>query len=237
MKISKFKKINRTEAIVFSQEGNDHLKEAYNRLKDNILYYCVDNVKKIIQIESATQGEGKTTTAVNLAIALGLSGKKVILLDLDFRRPRLHRAFQIENVDGLGEYMIGKCKKENMIKHTAYQNVDVINCGSDIVNESAVITSNKILALVEQLRNEYDFILLDCPPVLMISDFIHISRLSDGVLFVAAFGITKKKEIQEGIKLLKNNNISIIGCAFTHFNPKKASSYYEYSKNYYEYGK
>lgn len=235
MKINKFTKLDRSEAIVFTQKGNDLLKEAYTRLKDNILYYCVDNVKKVIQVESATQAEGKTTAVANLAIALGVSGKKVVVVDLDFRRPRLHRLFELENANGLGDFMIGQCKKDQMIKKTAYENVDIINRGCEIANEAAVITSKKLASLIDDLRNEYDFILLDCPPVLMISDYIHISRLSDGVLYIAAFGITKKKEVQEGIKLLKANDINIIGCAFTHFNPKKSNNYYEYSKSYYGY--
>ena len=83
----------------------------------------------------------------------------------------------------------------------------LINRGSKITNESAVLTSTKIAQLIKELREEYDFVILDCPPVLVISDYIHISRLSDGVLYVTAYGITKKKEVQEGIRLLKNNNI------------------------------
>ena len=122
-----------------------------------------------------------------------------------------------------------------MIKKTNYHNVSIINRGNKIANESAVLTSGKMEQLIKELREEYDFVILDCPPVLVISDYIHISRLSDGVLYITAYGITKKKDVQEGIRLLKQNNINIIGCAFTHFNPKKSSNAYEYSQRIYDY--
>ena len=222
--------------IVFEQPDNLILKEAYVRLKDNILCYAVDNVKKIIQIESAVQGEGKTTVATNLAVALGESEKKVLVVDLDFRRPRVHRSFRIANVNGLGDYMIDKCSKQDLVKKTAHKNVDVINRGCEISNASVVLTSNKLKDLLEEFRSEYDFIILDCPPVLMISDYIHIGKLSDGVLLVSAFAISKKKEVVEAVKQLRQNNINMIGSVFTHYDPKKSQSSAEYSYRYYEYG-
>ena len=222
--------------IVFEQKNNLTLKEAYVRLKDNVICYSIDNDKKIIQIESAVQGEGKTTVATNLAVALGDSEKKVLIVDLDFRRPRVHRSFRIPNVNGIGDYVISKCSKEELVKKTNYKNVDVITRGAEIPNASTVLTSNKLKNLLDEFRGEYDFIILDCPPVLMISDYIHIGKLSDGVLFVSAFAISKKKEVLEAIKQLRQNNIDIIGSVFTHYDPKKSQSNVEYSYRYYEYG-
>ena len=234
-----FKNKNKTEVkdfIVFDYNDNLTLKEAYVRLKDNVLCYSIDNNKKILQVESAVQGEGKTTVATNLAVALGESEKKVLIVDLDFRRPRTHRSFKIANVNGIGDYMIDKCTKEELVKKTNYKNVDLINRGCEITNASVVLTSNKLKSLLNEFRDEYDFVILDCPPVLMISDYIHIGKLSDGVLFVSAFAISKKKEVVEAIKQLKQNNINIIGSVFTHYDPKKSLSNHEYSYRYYEYG-
>ena len=114
----KQKRLQRSEAIVFSREGNAPAKEAYNRLKDNILYFAVDGNKKVIQVESSNASEGKTTIICNLAVCLGMSGKKVVLVDLDFRKARVHRSFQVENVDGISDYMVGKVTKDKMIKKT-----------------------------------------------------------------------------------------------------------------------
>ena len=235
--ISRKRKLHRSEAIIMDRPGNAMSKESFVRLKDNILYYCVDGDKKVIQVESTIQGESKTTTACNLAVCLGQSGKKVCLVDFDFRKPRVHRVFEEENINGIVDYMVDKCSKEQLVKQTKYENVSIINRGGDITNPSVILTSNKMKELMEQLRNEYDIIVVDCPPILLISDYIHISRLTDGVLFVVAYGKTKKKQVSEAINQLRKNNIEIIGATFTFFNPKKSNSYHEYSYyNYYGYG-
>ena len=237
MSIFKKKKLHRSEAIIFDKPGNHACKEAYTRLKDNILYYCVDGSKKVIQIESSVAGESKTTTVANLAVSLGSAEKKVCVVDLDFRKPRIHRLFHIENKNGMSDFMIDKCTKEELIKQTEYKNVSIINRGGEINNPSVILTSHKIEELFDDLRKEFDIVLVDCPPVLLISDYIHISRLTDGVLFVVAYGKTKKKQVTEAINLLKKNNLDIIGSVFTFFDPKKSNSYSEYTYyNYYGYG-
>ena len=143
------------------------------RLKDNILYYSDSGKNKVFQIESAISGEGKSTVIINLAVALAKSGKKVALLDLDFRRPQIHRSFELVNVNGIAEYMLNECSKEELIKKTSY-GVDVINRGKATQNASIIFTSDKFKELIKELREEYDIVLFDCPPVLMVSDYIHI---------------------------------------------------------------
>ncbi len=228
--------LDRQDAIIFGSTGNESLKESYIRLKDNILYYGIDGKKKVIQIESSIGDEAKTTTVANVAVALGLSGKKVCVIDLDFRKARLHRIFRTENINGITDYMVGRISKEELHKKTSYENVTLINRGSEIQNSSIVLTSDKLKNFFQELRNEFDFILIDCPPVLLISDYIHISQLADGVLFVVAYGKTKKKQVAEAINQLRVNNVDIIGAAFTFYDPKRSNSYYEYSSyKYYGY--
>ncbi len=237
LKFKKKKKLHRNEAIIFGRPGNSIIKEAYTRLKDNILCYCIDGDKKVIQIESSVQSESKTTTVCNLAVCLGQSGKKVCILDFDFRKPKIHRLFEEENINGVFEYMVGECSYEQLLKPTKYENVSIINRGGNITNPSLILTSNKTKELIERLKGEFDILLIDCPPVLLISDYIHISRLSDGVLFVVASGHTKKKQVSQAISELRKNNIKIIGTTFTFFDPKKSMSFgkYEYYR-YYGYG-
>lgn len=230
----KNKKLRRSESIVFGREGNEPIKEAYVRLKDNILCFAVDG-KKVIQVESSTASEGKTTVVSNLSVCLGASGKKVIVLDMDFRKARLHRSFELENKDGIIDYMVGKVTKDQMIKKTKYENVSIINRGSEVTNASVILTSGKLQKLVDELKEEYDFVILDCPPVLLISDYIHISRLADGVLFVVAYGQTKKKQVAEAIHQMTNNNMNIIGAVFSFYDYKKSNSYSEYNYGYYNY--
>ena len=228
--------VDRSEAIVFGLPGNESLKESYTRLKDNILYYGIDGSRKVIQIESSIGEEAKTTTLANVGVALGLSGKKVCAIDLDFKKARLHRLFKVENINGISDFMVGKISKTELYKKTTYENVTLINRGGEIENSSIVLTSAKMKNFFQELREEFDFVLIDCPPVLLISDYIHIAQLSDGALFLIAYGRTKKKQVAEAVNQLKLNNVAIIGAAFTFYDPKRSNSYYEYSSyKYYGY--
>ncbi len=208
--------------------------ENYYRLKDNILYYSDNGKNKVFQVESSIAGEGKTTVIINLAVALARSGKKVVLLDLDFRRPQIHRSFDIANVNGIAEYMLGECKKEDIIKKTKYE-VDVVNRGKATQNASIIFTSDKFSKLIDELKEEYDIVLFDCPPVLLISDYIHISKLSDAVIFVACAGVTLRNHCKEAIELLKRNDIKIMGTVVTYRNLKKTNAKYGkyYGRRYY----
>lgn len=225
-------KRSRSEMIITKKDSS--VSEAYTRLKDNILYYNVDGNKKVIQIESSIPGEAKTSVIVNLGVCLGTNNKKVVLLDLDLRRPRIHRLFSIENKDGIADYMLGNIDKAKLIKKTDFTNVDIINRGSQVENSALILTSDKLKNLIEELKSEYDYVLLDCPPVLAVSDYMHIAKLSDGVIFNIAYGITKKNQVRESVSQLRKNNINIIGSIFTFYDPKRSNNYKDYS--YYRYG-
>ncbi len=209
--------------------------ESYNRLKDNVIYGSDNGKKKVFQIESSISGEGKSTIAVNLSVALAKSGKKVVVLDLDFRRPKMHRAFSVPNFNGLAEYMLGECKKEDLVKKTEYK-VDVINRGKAAQNPSIIFTSDKFKNLVEELKQEYDIIIFDCPPILLVSDYMHISKLSDEVIFVVSAGLTHRSQLKESVELLKRNNVDVFGVVMTYYNNGKFSVNYGsyYNGRYYK---
>ena len=219
--------------IIVGEGVSLRLTEGYNRLKDNILYMNADGNKKVIQVESAVKGEGKTTVICNLAVSLGLTDKKVIVVDLDFHRPRTHRMFNVSKDMGIAEYILNDQKLEKIIKKTEYKNVDIITRGAEIYNSSLVFVSDKFKNLIATLREQYDYVLLDCPPVLQMSDYMHISEVSDGVLFMVAYASTTKAQVSEAIKELKKNGTEILGTVFTMYDKKKDKSYER--GNYYSY--
>lgn len=213
---------------------NDSIRDdGYERLRDNILYLDADGNNKVIQVESSVAHEGKTTVLCNLAVSLGLTEKKVVIVDLDFRRPKTHRLMGISKDVGIAEYILNDYKKAEIIKKTEYKNVDIITRGAEIYNSSLVFVSDKFKSLIAELREEYDYVLLDCPPVLQVSDYIHISKVADGVLFVVAHAQTTKSQVAEAIKELKKNKAKILGAVFSMYDKKKDRTYYRSSGRYY----
>ena len=220
--------------IIIGKEGYSKYTVGYDRLKDNILCLNADGNNKVIQIESSVAHEGKTTVVCNLAVSLGLTHKKVLVVDLDFIRPKVHRLFGLKKETGVTDYILSDAKLPDIIKRTQYSNVDVITRGAKIYNSSLVLISDKFKELVQMLREKYEYILLDCAPVLQVSDYIHISKVSDGVLFLAAHGSTTRGQVSEAIKELKFNGANLLGSVFTMYNRKNDSSYYRGAR-YYKY--
>lgn len=219
------KKIDREEAIVVTDALNS-INECYNTLKDNLLFMTDIEKNKVLQIESSVSGEGKTTLACNLAVSLSYNKKKVLVIDVDFRKPRVNRLFHVPNENGLVDYISKKITFEQLIKKTKYEGVDVITRGSPIYNPSYLLTSESYGQLIEKLRGMYDIIILDSPPVLQISEYTHISKHSDGVLFVVSYGKTKKSELADATDLLKKAGINVIGVVMTRVDNRDPYSYY-----------
>ncbi len=224
----KRKKIQGSAKIVVGEGASRRVVENYNRLKDNILYMGADGSNRVIQIDSACSSEGKTTICCNLAVSLGQTNKKVVVVDLDFRRPNAHKVFGLSKTNGISEYMLGTLGFKDIIKHTSYENVDLITGGENVYNSSLILVSDTFKEMIASLRKEYDYVLLDCAPILTISDYIHISKVSDGVLFVVAHASTSKTNVADAIKELRRNDIKILGSVFSMYENKKGNTYYDY---------
>ena len=229
------KKVERKERIISMENSTRVGSRGYTRLKDNILYLNADGKCKVIQIESSLAHECKTTVSANLAVNLGFTEKKVVVIDLDFRRPRTHRIFELEKENGIAEYVLGTKTETEIIKKTKYKNVDLITRGAEVFNPSLIFVSDKFKQLMQYARDNYDYVILDCAPVLQVSDYIQISKHSDGVLFLVAYGITPKNAVKEAVASLRNSNIKIFGTVFTMYDRKGAKEYNHYYKYYYNY--
>ncbi len=208
--------------------------EAYRRLQSNILYSRPDNPYKVILTTSSNKSEGKTTLSSNLAISFAETGKKVLLIDCDFRRPRVHKIFGFESNPGVIDCLFSEEDPLTMIKTSLVENLYVFTIGMIPPNPSEIIRSEKFKNLINKLRDDFDFIILDTPPYGIITDAAPLINLADGVIIVAKFNQTKSIEFDFTLENLRKIKAPIIGLALTAFDAKKTSGYY-YSDYYYQY--
>ncbi|MGH4139616.1 polysaccharide biosynthesis tyrosine autokinase [Clostridium sp.] len=185
--------------------------ESLRTLRTNIDFIANCNNDKTITVTSCMSGEGKTTTAFMLAIMIARTGKKVILIDCDFRKSTMCEFFSLSNFNGLSDMLIGKIKLEEAIHACEVDNLYVLVAGTQTQNPSELLSSIKLKELIDKLKEEFDYVIIDTPPVGLVTDAQIISRLTDGCLMVVAPGITEKKELMKAIVLLKNVNSNIIG--------------------------
>ncbi len=210
-------------------EANISNYEAYNRLLNNIKYSNLENPYKVVMITSTVSDELKSTTLANLATCMVNNGKRVAIIDLDTRKPVIHKFFKVSKEAGLVEYIEGSISKEELIKKTD-SGVDVITAGKKIINPAVIIDSKALATLIKELKEEYDYVLVDTPPVLICSEAQTISKLCDGVIYNVAMNQTKKNDVKEAIKTLKFANAKVIGVNLTKYPSKNKSDYYYYSK-------
>ena len=217
--------------VITLEDPSSIAAESYRRIKVGLEYSMIDKNLKVIQVSSSGQGEGKTITALNIAATYVEANKKVLVVDLDFRRPKLHRSFMVENKDGISDYLAGNVTLEKAIKHTK-SGIDLLNRGTNVPSPSTLLGSAAIQDLLDTLRGMYDFIILDCPPVLAVSDAVISSRLCDGCIFVVSSKSTEKKAAREAVSMLKQNNVNILGVVVTNIS-KRDNNYYSAKYKYY----
>ncbi|MGL4656714.1 MAG: CpsD/CapB family tyrosine-protein kinase [Sarcina sp.] len=203
--------------------------EAYRVLRTNIEYSSYAESLKVIGITSATEEEGKSTTSGNIALSFCQSEKKVLIIDLDLRRPSIHKKFGISNQHGFTEVILGKYDFEECIQHCK-NNLDILTSGKIPPNPAEMLSSKNTKEFLESVREKYDYIIVDLPPLLAVTDAQIIATKVDGMIFVVRQGKAKKEEIIEANKLLTKVRANVIGSVLTRV--KKEGS----NNNYYYYG-
>lgn len=229
-----FKKKNTNDngyEIIVSTRPNSMYAESYRKLPLDIKYSSVDEEPHIIQVTSSITGEHKTTTAANLAAVYVELGYRVLFLDCDLRRPQVHRAAGIVNDEGLTDYLIDKIDFQSLIKKTVY-GFDVINAGNKVPYPHVVLHSIKFKNLLADLRQIYDYIIIDCPPVLVVTDSLIVAKIVDTTVFVVNQKLVKKSESKEAIRLLKEADAKIAGIVLSNVTGKVAKKQKSYRTYY-----
>lgn len=220
--------------LVFNRPRSG-VSEAFRSLRSNINFILPKDKASVIMLTSSISGEGKTFCSINLASVYALTGKKTILLGCDMRKPKIFDDFGLANKKGLSSYLSGMEEKAAVIQASRFENLDIIASGPIPPNPAELLVSESMANLLAQLRSDYEVIILDCPPVGLVSESLDLMQLSDLCLFILRYNYSKKAFIEQ-INLLKQQQQ--LKNAYLVFNglDKSASSYgygYGYGYGYY----
>lgn len=203
------------------------ISEAYRAIRTNLQFTGADKAIKIISFTSALPGEGKSTTIANLAIALGQDEKRVLLIDGDLRRPVMHRRFGVAN-RGLSNCFADNLALSDVIQHEVYPNLDLVTSGPVPPNPSELLSSTKMEKLLAGVQSSYDYILIDTPPVLVVTDAAVIGSKADGTVLVIGSGDVSPEDAQAAKSLLEKAHANIIGAVLNKVPQKGRRHYYYY---------
>lgn len=191
--------------------------------------------QKVLLVTSAIPGEGKTTVAANLAIALAHKGKKTLLVDCDLRNPSVAAVFGKENGKGFSDYLKGKAEAGKVIQPLETENLFAAFGGTPVANASELLAQEKTRGFIEDVQGRYDYIILDTPPSSLLADAAELARLADCAVMVIRQNFASRSQILDGVQLLSDGGIPLIGCVLNGVGRgllKGSSSYY----GYYGYG-
>jgi len=206
--------------------------EAFRTLRTNIQFYNVDKELKTICITSSGPGEGKTTTICNLAITVARTGKRVLLIDGDLRKPQVHKVFNVVNSKGLTNVLAKQADLSEAVKAVDDVNgLYVLTSGPKPPNPSELLGSNRMKEFLKEAAENYDLILVDTPPVGVVTDPAVVSTMVDGTILVVRSHQTNMEEARRAKQLLENVKANILGVVLNSI-PVSGRTYYRYYQYY-----
>lgn len=215
-------------SLISHYQSRSPISERYRSIRTSIQFASLEHEIRLITITSASPGEGKSTTATNLAIVLAQQDHKVLLIDMDMRKPTCHTIFREANQSGLTNVLFNLAKLSEVVHKTAVPNLSLLTSGPIPPNPAELLSKNRMDALLNEARLEYDYIILDTPPVLTVTDAQIIAQKSDGVVLVISNGKTTKENAAKAKGLLLKARANILGVIFNRREKKldKKESYY-----------
>ena len=222
--------------IIRDYGQSDHLfavREAYRTIRTNICLSVIKEGCRKIVFTSSVQGEGKTVTASNVAFSMSQTDMKVLLIDADLRLSRVHKILKLTNEKGLSNVLGRLCTFEEAVCHTKYTNLDVLCAGMKVPNPAELLASESMQKLLDKLGEIYDCIIVDTPPLNLVSDAMPIIKMTDGVIIVVRQNYATYPGVQQVVEGLKMVDAKILGMVLNSVDSKEFS--YSY-KNGYGYG-
>jgi capsular exopolysaccharide synthesis family protein len=216
-------------ALVTRDHPHEAMAEAYRAIRTSLLYSSISNQAKSIVVTSSVPGEGKTSTATNIAVALAQAGKQVILVDADFRRPAIHKVFGMAANVGLGNMILRDRPASMLIQATSQPNLRIIPSGPVPPNPSELLGSGEMVSVISGLQSIADFVIYDTPPERAATDATILAAATQGVILVVEQGRTKVSDIRRTVDTLTAVNAKILGVVLNKIPPSSDSAHYYYS--------
>lgn len=195
--------------------GNFRLAEAYRMIRTNLLFALANTNNHVVLFSSAEPSAGKSNLCCNLSIVMAQTGARVLLIDADMRKPVQHRYFHLPKTEGLSKILGGFSSVEDCIHHDVSPNLDVIPSGAIPPNPSELLGSPQMKALLDDVREKYDYVFVDMPPMSVVSDALVVSSYATGVVLVVRYRQTTYEELQKCIDTVKSANANVLGTVIT----------------------
>lgn len=232
----------RSLTLVTQKHVPFNYREAYKSLRTNVKFIANTENANSFVITSALQMESKSNVSVNLAITLAEEGKRVVLLDCDFRKPTIHRYLKIDVEDhGITNVLMEECQPGEAIHHITALNIDVMPVGTIPPNPSEMLATARMQKMLLALKKVYDYVIIDTPPVSVVTDAAIIGGMADGAFLVVRSDYAPVEMVQMAQKKLEDVHVKIFGVILSRFSPKNAGRqsgyYYSYNDYYYSYDK
>nr|MBA3901252.1 polysaccharide biosynthesis tyrosine autokinase [Bacteroidota bacterium] len=221
-----------TEYVVVENNPKAAITESFRSVRTNLDYIPTDNPTKVILVTSHNPNEGKTFCSINLAAIIAKAGKKVLLLELDLHKPKIYQGLKMKSDVGISSVLAGKAELEEAILPTGFDNLDVMLSGPTPPNASELILSNKLQEIIKFARLNYDYVIIDTPPIGLISDALVMMKDADATLFVLNPRIARREYIKNAEEVVAANGVKNFGFVLNGVKLKKSKYYYNYSYGY-----
>ena len=223
--------------MLLSEDSSFPVREAYKSLRTNVMFTLPGGGSKCIGVVSANRGEGKSTVAINLAISISQANKKVIVVDCDMRLPTIAAKIGINGKPGLSNYLAGnEDVQSSLIQHVEEYGIDVLASGDIPPDPTPLLISEQMNGLVKLLKDYYDYVILDFPPVTVVTDAVIMSGTVDGYLVVVRHGLSEFQKLKETFRQMDFSDAKVLGVVYNgKGNRSHYSKYYRKNNHYYYY--
>lgn len=225
-------KNRRQQPAIAFESDNSPVAEAFRKLRTNLKFLAVDNPPRVIVFTSSLPHEGKSTTAINTALALAEAEHNVVLIDGDMRRPTLAKYLDLVGAVGFSTVLSGGATLSEALQKTRFPGLTVLTSGAVPPNPSELLGSQSARKLLHELREEFDYVIVDSTPLLAVTDAAILAASADGVLLMARFGETKHEQLAHAVGSLESVGASVLGSVLTMV-PMRGRDSYAYNYHYY----